>query len=201
MLKINNLNVTTLKGRELISDFSFVLNDGEHIALIGEEGNGKSTLLKIIAGEDVSGYVNYSGTVMADETVGYLRQQIDSCWNEKTALQYFSQSEGRESRKRLLIYPSDDHENAAMRFELVGFPFFKGKILIQHAHLAFRILDRKEEDPHFDAFYRFFLLLAEVNTVFLLRQRGEHFIEEATVLYGKIIGNRKEIDRIPAERD
>ena len=54
MLKINNLNVTTLKGRELISDFSFVLNDGEHIALIGEEGNGKSTLLKIIAGEDVS---------------------------------------------------------------------------------------------------------------------------------------------------
>ena len=93
MLKINNLNVTTLKGRELISDFSFVLNDGEHIALIGEEGNGKSTLLKIIAGEDVSDYVNFSGRITADETVGYLRQQIDPAWNQRTVLQFLSHPE------------------------------------------------------------------------------------------------------------
>ncbi|MBQ4251432.1 MAG: ATP-binding cassette domain-containing protein, partial [Erysipelotrichaceae bacterium] len=93
MLKINNLNVTTLKGRKLISDFSFVLNDGEHIALIGEEGNGKSTLLKIIAGEDVSNYVNCSGQISADETVGYLHQQLSTEYNDRTVLEYLSHDE------------------------------------------------------------------------------------------------------------
>lgn len=50
MLKVNNLTVTTLKGRKIIKNFSFVLNDGDKLAVIGEEGNGKSTLLKIMAG-------------------------------------------------------------------------------------------------------------------------------------------------------
>ena len=93
MLKINNLSVTTHKGRKLIDGFSFVLNAGEHIALIGEEGNGKSTLLKIIAGDDVSSYVTYSGQIAVDETVGYLRQQIGQSWNECTVLQYLSHPE------------------------------------------------------------------------------------------------------------
>ncbi len=93
MLKINNLNVSTLKGRKLISDFSFVLNDGEHIALIGEEGNGKSTLLKIIAGEDVSNYVNCSGQISADETVGYLHQQLSTEYNDRTVLEYLSHAD------------------------------------------------------------------------------------------------------------
>ena len=93
MLKINNLSVTTHKGRKLIDGFSFVLNAGEHIALIGEEGNGKSTLLKIIAGDDVSGYVTYSGQIAVDETVGYLRQQIVQSWNDRSVLEYLSHPE------------------------------------------------------------------------------------------------------------
>ena len=39
MLKINHLTITTLKGRKLLEDFSFVLEKGDKIALIGEEGN------------------------------------------------------------------------------------------------------------------------------------------------------------------
>ena len=58
MLKVNNLTVTTLKGRIIINNFSFVLNDGDKLAVIVEEGNGKSTLLKIMAGIDVSVYVS-----------------------------------------------------------------------------------------------------------------------------------------------
>ncbi|MBR5049210.1 MAG: ABC-F family ATP-binding cassette domain-containing protein [Erysipelotrichaceae bacterium] len=88
MLKINNLSVTTHKGRKLIDGFSFVLNAGEHIALIGEEGNGKSTLLKIMAGQDVSDYVSYSGQITADGPVGYLPQTIDAAYHDRTVLQY-----------------------------------------------------------------------------------------------------------------
>lgn len=76
MLTINHLTVTTLKGRVLLKDFSFTLNKGEKIALIGEEGNGKSTLLKIIAGEDVSDYVTLEGDVYTKDRVAYLPQHI-----------------------------------------------------------------------------------------------------------------------------
>ena len=77
MLNINHLTITTKKGRVLLKDFSFTLNQGEKIALIGEEGNGKSTLLKILAGEDVSDYVAVEGEVYTRDRVAYLPQHIN----------------------------------------------------------------------------------------------------------------------------
>ena len=51
MLQIKNVSITYKKDlRELVSDLSFVLNDGDKVAVIGEEGNGKSTLLNILSG-------------------------------------------------------------------------------------------------------------------------------------------------------
>ena len=76
MLKIDHLTITTHKGRKLLDDFSFVLNDDDKVALIGEEGNGKSTILKIIAGIDVDSYVNYEGNIICDGKIGYLPQRI-----------------------------------------------------------------------------------------------------------------------------
>ena len=61
MLKTDHLTITTYKGRVLLNDFSFVLNKKDKIALIGEEGNGKSTILKIVAGIDTDSYVTYTG--------------------------------------------------------------------------------------------------------------------------------------------
>ena len=77
MLNINHLTITTLKGRVLLKDFSFTLNKGDKIALIGEEGNGKSTLLKIMAGEDVSDYVTVEGEIYTRDKVAYLPQHIN----------------------------------------------------------------------------------------------------------------------------
>ena len=77
MLKIHKLNIITNTNRILLKDFSFTLNPNDKIALIGEEGNGKSTILKIIAGIDVSSYVSFSGTITADGIVAYLPQTIE----------------------------------------------------------------------------------------------------------------------------
>ena len=77
MLKIDNLTITTHKGRNLLKDFSFVLNENDKIALIGEEGNGKSTIIKIMAGIDVSDYVTYTGSIICNERIGYLPQAIE----------------------------------------------------------------------------------------------------------------------------
>ena len=76
MLKTDKLTIYTHKGRKLLDSFTFVLNEGDKVALIGEEGNGKSSLLKIMAGIDVSSYLNYTGKVYADSLVAYLPQHL-----------------------------------------------------------------------------------------------------------------------------
>lgn len=47
MLQIKNLNLTHKKDlRVILSEFNLVLNKGDKAVIIGEEGNGKSTLMK-----------------------------------------------------------------------------------------------------------------------------------------------------------
>ena len=49
MLQIKNLTITHRKDlRTMLEDFQLVLNDGDKAVIIGEEGDGKSTLLKWI---------------------------------------------------------------------------------------------------------------------------------------------------------
>ena len=49
MLQIKKLNLTHKKDlRVILDDFNLVLNDGDKAVIIGEEGNGKSTLMKWI---------------------------------------------------------------------------------------------------------------------------------------------------------
>ena len=49
MLQIKNVTITHKRNlRTIIENFSYVLNPGDKTVIIGEEGNGKSTLLKLI---------------------------------------------------------------------------------------------------------------------------------------------------------
>jgi ABC-type Fe3+/spermidine/putrescine transport system ATPase subunit len=50
MLQVNNLSFAYQK-KPVLSHLKFTINQGEHLAVIGESGSGKSTLLKLIYGE------------------------------------------------------------------------------------------------------------------------------------------------------
>ena len=78
MLQVNQLTITHTKDlRTLIQDLSFVCNDGDKVAIIGEEGNGKSTLLQWIYDDAlIAPYCQYSGTVHGAQGAGYLAQQL-----------------------------------------------------------------------------------------------------------------------------
>ena len=60
----------------ILDDVSFVVNRGERVGLAGPNGCGKTTLLRIIVGEEQPdlGYVRLSP---ADVSVGYLAQALD----------------------------------------------------------------------------------------------------------------------------
>ena len=79
MLIISNLTIVLKKDlRTLIKDFSFTLNKDDKVGIIGEEGNGKSSLLKAIYNkEEASKYLEISGDIfIKDERIGYLPQVI-----------------------------------------------------------------------------------------------------------------------------
>lgn len=71
MISIDNLTVE-FSVRPLFQDVSFVINERDRIALVGKNGAGKSTMLKILCGlqNPTSGTVS----IPNDTTVGYLPQ-------------------------------------------------------------------------------------------------------------------------------
>ena len=91
MLKLQNVSIETIKGRKLIEDLSFSLNKEDKLAIIGEEGNGKSTLLKAIYDKNlILPYCNVQGTIETrGEILGYLEQKLSNNWGAFTVLDYF----------------------------------------------------------------------------------------------------------------
>lgn len=76
MLYVQNLTITHRRDlRVLIDSLSFVLNPGDKLALIGEEGNGKSSLVSTLANAgNPSEHFEVTGTVRATGRIGYLKQ-------------------------------------------------------------------------------------------------------------------------------
>ncbi len=73
MISVNNLSVE-FSSQLLFDNINYVINPKDKIALVGKNGAGKSTMLKIIAGlQKPTG-----GNVVVPDgvTVGYLPQQM-----------------------------------------------------------------------------------------------------------------------------
>ena len=90
MIKINHLTITQNKDlRDLVSDLNMTIQDGEKVAIIGEEGNGKSTLLKIVMGETLPDFT-IRGDIQSDyQSISYIPQKVPEDLKKKTLQDYF----------------------------------------------------------------------------------------------------------------
>ena len=73
MISIQNLSVE-FSAKSLFNNINYVINRRDRIALVGKNGAGKSTMLKIIAG--LQNPTSGSVAVPSDTTIGYLPQQM-----------------------------------------------------------------------------------------------------------------------------
>ena len=71
MISVDNLTVE-FSARPLLENVSFVINDRDRIALVGKNGAGKSTMLKILSG--IQTPTSGSVSIPNDTLVGYLPQ-------------------------------------------------------------------------------------------------------------------------------
>ncbi len=96
MIQVKNLTITHRKDlRVILENFSMVLNDGDKAALIGEEGNGKSTLLKLLYDERlVEDYAEYSGEIIKNRArIGYLAQELTEEQKAASVYEFCAQSD------------------------------------------------------------------------------------------------------------
>lgn len=94
MLQIKNLSITHKKDlRVILQEFSLVLNAGDKAVIIGEEGNGKSTLLKWIYEPDmIDAYAEGKGErILNKERLGYLAQELGEEDKRRTVYEFFTE--------------------------------------------------------------------------------------------------------------
>ncbi len=96
MFQIKNLTITHRKDlRVILEDFSCVLNDSDKAVIIGEEGNGKSTLMKwIYEPKQIEDYCEADGErIINGERLGYLPQELGETDCAKSVYEFFLEEE------------------------------------------------------------------------------------------------------------
>lgn len=85
ILSVSNLNITLANGTNIINNVSFEIKSGEVVAIVGDNGAGKSTILKAIIREEteykkISGSISYCGgnniLEMNDKEVQKFRAEV-----------------------------------------------------------------------------------------------------------------------------
>lgn len=123
MIKIELNNIKKNYGlKNVLDGVSFEIKTGERIALIGDNGSGKSTILKIISGEEKadSGKVN----IRKEAEIGYLKQvypnENDSIvveeYLKRSFKKYFDMEKRLKELEVLMLDKNQNIENLIKRY-------------------------------------------------------------------------------------
>ena len=191
MISIENLSVE-FSARPLFKNVSFVVNDRDRIALVGKNGAGKSTMLKILCGlqQPTSGTV----AVPNDVTVGYLpqvmklqddttvREETRKAFSEQTQLHAALEARQKEMGERT-DYESEAYAQLVERFTqenerylLLGGDNYEAEIERTLTGLGFLREDFERPTKEFSGGWRMRIELAKI----LLRKPKVLLLDEPT---------------------
>lgn len=148
-LEVQNLSFAYPGGTQLYDRLSFSLTRGEKFLIVGENGVGKSTLLKLIVGE----LTPTEGSIILGHniTIAYYAQELEILDERRTILENvqsydFTDTELRSMLSNFLFYGDDVYKKVAVLSPGEKARVALCKILLQRANLV--ILD--EPTNHFD---------------------------------------------------
>jgi ATPase subunit of ABC transporter with duplicated ATPase domains len=114
-LEVHDLTFRFAGGATLFDRIGFRVGDGEHVALVGANGTGKTTLVRLLAGDEAGA----TGVIRVDGRLGVMRQFIGSVRDDTTVrelLVSLSAPAVREAAARLsaadraaTVEPSERH--------------------------------------------------------------------------------------------
>ena len=191
MISIEGLSVA-FGGNTLFDNITYVINKKDRIALVGKNGAGKSTMLKIIAGlqAPTSGNVN----MPKDLTVGYLPQQMNlsdtrTVMEEaEQAFSYIFELHSRIERMNTELSESTDYEseyyqeliervsNANEQLALIGASNYQAEIEKTLIGLGFTREDFGRDTSEFSGGWRMRIELAKL----LLQRPDVLLLDEPT---------------------
>ena len=191
MLSIEGLKVE-FAVKPLFHNVSFVVNDRDRIALVGKNGAGKSTMLKILCGlqRPTAGVV----AVPNDTTIGYLPQVMklsdDTMVKEETRKAFADATKMKEKLERMQQEMAErtDYESASYaelverftqeheRFMLLGGENYEAEIERTLTGLGFERTDFDRPTSEFSGGWRMRIELAKI----LLRRPDVLLLDEPT---------------------
>ena len=191
MLSIEGLKVE-FAVKPLFHDVSFVVNDRDRIALVGKNGAGKSTMLKILCGlqRPTAGVV----AVPNDTTIGYLPQVMklsdDTTVKEETRKAFADATQMKEKLERMQQEMAErtDYESASYAelvekftqeheyFMLLGGENYEAEIERTLTGLGFERTDFDRPTSEFSGGWRMRIELAKI----LLRRPDVLLLDEPT---------------------
>jgi ATP-binding cassette subfamily F protein 3 len=200
MLNIHNLSVS-FGGTYLFEEVTFRLGSGDRVGLVGKNGAGKSTMLKILAGD----FKPDSGQIATEKEIkmGFLRQDIDFDHGrtvQEEAYEAFTEIKAVEKKLEKInhqLVSRTDYESEAYsqiiedlsdythRFELLGGYNYVGdteKILLG---LGFKREDFNNQTDTFSGGWRMRIELAKLllqsNDILLLDEPTNHLDIESII--------------------
>jgi ATP-binding cassette subfamily F protein 3 len=182
MLNVHKLNVS-YAGEALFEDVAFRLVPGDRVGLIGKNGAGKSTMLKLLAGESEP----TTGTVSKDKglAIGYLKQDLDF-ESGRTVLEVNTELADREDYESegyhdLMVALSD----LTHRYELLGGYQYQGETEKIFLGLGFKRDDFNKLTTTFSGGWRMRIELAKLllqkNDLLLLDEPTNHLDIESII--------------------
>ena len=191
MISIDGLTVE-FGVRPLFKDVSFVINERDRIALVGKNGAGKSTMLKILCGmqKPTSGVVS----VPNDTTIGYLPQVMklsdDTTVKEETRKAFADKTKIEERLKKMeqemaerTDYESEGYAELVERFTteherymMMGGENYEAEIERTLTGLGFSRDDFERPTREFSGGWRMRIELAKI----LLRRPDVLLLDEPT---------------------
>jgi cobalt/nickel transport system ATP-binding protein len=92
LLKIEHLSFSYEKGQQVLNDVNIVAHDGESIGIIGANGIGKSTLMKLLVGLylDYDGILEVAGHQVNKKNLNHIREHIGYVFQDSDAQLFLS---------------------------------------------------------------------------------------------------------------